>query len=179
MKRLSVLLLLAACGTSPAPETPAAEVPAAGAPAAAPVAQKAAPDDASWKYFGAPFAVSEVVPASTVLADPAGFAGKPVRMEGELTEVCQKAGCWAVVRDDAGRSLRVTMKDHAFGIDKDTQGRACQLEGELVKKAVDPEKLAHFAEEGAKEHPELSSAAAGKTEAWELVASGVAVARVQ
>jgi hypothetical protein len=134
----------------------------------------ASAEKTDWKYFGAPFAVTEVVPASTVMADPASYAGKPVRMEGELTEVCQKAGCWAVVRDDAGHSMRITMKDHSFGIDKDTQGRSCQVEGELVKKAVDPDKLAHFAEEGAKEHPE-----AGKTEAWELVASGVAVARVQ
>jgi hypothetical protein len=125
-----------------------------------------------WKTFGAPFTVERAVPASAVLTDPAAHAGHPVRLEGELTEVCQKAGCWAVVRDDEGRVLRVTMKDHAFGIDKDTAGRRCDVEGELVSKPVDPERLAHLASEGSANAPE-----AGKAEAWELVASAVAVAR--
>lgn len=44
--------------------------------------------------------------------------------------------------------------------------------GELVSKPVDPAQLAHYAEEGATEHPE-----AGKEVAWSIVASSVAVAR--
>ena len=68
--------------------------------------------------------------------------------------------------------MRVTMKDHAFGIDKDTKGRRCDIEGELVKKAVDPEQVEHFKSEGSKTNPEE-----GKTEAWELVATSVAVSR--
>ena len=146
-------------------------------PASAPVEQAATPeapttDDAAWKYFGAPFSVATALPASAVLDDPAKHADKPVRMTGELAEVCQKMGCWAVVRDDAGHSVRITMKDHAFGIDKDAMGKACEVEGELVAKKVDPKQLEHYAEEGATEHPE-----AGKDVAWSLVASSVAVAR--
>jgi len=129
-------------------------------------------DDAKWKYFGEPFTVATSVPAEAVLADPAAHAGGPVRMTGELSEVCQKMGCWAVVRDGKGHSVRITMKDHAFGIDKDTKGRAVDVEGKLVSKEVDPKQLEHYAEEGATEHPE-----AGKSVAWSLVASSVAVAR--
>ena len=174
----SLLLVLAvACGS---PEAPPAETPAptAEATADAPVAAKEAPpaaparDDAKWKYFGEPFTVAEAVPAKSVFGNPEPHADKPVRVVGELSEVCQKAGCWAVVRDGAGHSLRIKMKDHAFGIDKDTRGKACDVEGQLVSRKVDPEELAHFESEGAKDHPE-----AGKTVAWELVASSVAVAR--
>jgi hypothetical protein len=162
-------LWLVGCGSLRQEPVEAAEVVTVEAPAA-PAAPTAA--DADWKHFGAPFAVTEALPASAVLPDPSAHAGKPVRVKGELAEVCQKMGCWAVVRDDQGHSMRITMKDHAFGIDKDTAGRACDVEGELVKKAVDPKQLEHFASEGAKEHPE-----AGKTEAWEIVATTVAVSR--
>lgn len=157
------LLLLAACGADPtaSAEPPAPE--AAAAPAEAPV-------EASAQHFGGPFTVSAAVPAATVLSAPEDHAEGPVRMTGELSEVCQKMGCWAVVRDDAGNSIRVTMKDHAFGIAKDSRGKACDVEGQLVKKAVDPKTIEHYESEGATDHPE-----AGKTEAWELVASAVEI----
>jgi len=152
-----MIVLLLACGGSPAvAEPPAAPTPAAPA--------------ASWKHFGAPFTVAQALPANAVLGDPAAHAQAPVRFTAEVTEVCQKMGCWVVVRDDAGRSIRVTMKDHAFGLDKDVAGRVCDLEGTLVKKAVDPKQVEHFVSEGSKAPPE-----AGKTEVWELVASAVAV----
>lgn len=170
MIRSLAFALLAACGSAPvaAPEvTP--EVPAPEAAAAAPEA--AAPAEAAWKAFGSPFTVEQKLAAAAVIGDPAAHAGHPVRLEGELAEVCQQMGCWAVVRDDQGRSMRITMKDHAFGIDKDTAGRRCDVEGELVKKAVDPARLEHLASEGSANAPE-----AGKTEAWELVASSVAIA---
>ena len=141
----------------------------APAPAPAQVAAEPAPAAAT-KHFGAPFAVTAAVPASAVLADPAAHSAAPVRIRGELTEVCQKMGCWAVVRDDAGHSVRVTMKDHAFGIDKDAAGKTCEVEGQLVKLAVDPARVQHFESEGSKNPPE-----AGKTEAWELVATSLAV----
>lgn len=162
-------LALLACGSEPAPaEAPAASEPvASGAPA-----ESTARDDATWKYFGDAFTVATRTPAEEVLGDPAAHAEGPVRFTGELAEVCQKMGCWAVVRDDAGHSVRITMKDHAFGIDKDTMGRRCDVEGTLVAKKVDPKQLEHYAEEGATEHPE-----AGKDVAWSLVASSVAVAR--
>ena len=135
-------------------------------------ATEIARDDAKWKYFGEPFTVSTALPLAKVMENPEQHAKTPVRVTGELSEVCQKMGCWAVVRDGQGNSMRITMKDHAFGIDKDTKGREVDLEGQLVSKPVDPKQLEHYAEEGATEHPE-----AGKSVAWSVVASSVAVAR--
>jgi hypothetical protein len=141
----------------------------AGSPSEAKAVER---DDATWKYFGAPFTVADALPASQVLADPSKHAEGTVRMTGELADVCTKMGCWAVVRDGEGRSVRITMKDHAFGIDKDTKGRKVDVEGQLVSQKVDPKKLEHYASEGATEHPEE-----GKDVAWSMVASSVAVAR--
>lgn len=173
-----LVLSLLACGQESAEATheaaPAVEKTAEAAPSEAAPSEAAAParDDATWKYFGEPFTLASAVPAAQVFGDPAAHEGKPVRVLGELTEVCQKAGCWAVVRDDAGNAVRVTMKDHGFGIDKDTRGRACDVEGQLVKKAVDPERVEHFKSEGSAHNPEE-----GKTETWEIVVSSIAVAR--
>jgi Domain of unknown function (DUF4920) len=156
-----LIFTLVGCLNGPADAAPRAAPPATAAPAAA-----------DWKHFGAPFTVATAVPAATVLADPAAHTGGTVRITGELTEVCQSMGCWAVVRDDAGRSVCVTMKGHSFGIDKDTAGRDCDVEGSLVKKAVDPKTVEHYASEGSTNAPEK-----GKTEVYELVATGVSVAR--
>lgn len=152
-----MMLGLWACGTDPV-QAPAPEVVAEAPPAEA----------EDWTHAGSAFTLTEAVDAAVVLADPAAHSDGPVRMRGELAEVCQKKGCWVVLRDDEGRAIRVTMKDHAFGVPTDSLGYACDVEGDLVRKKVDPERLAHYATEGATNHPE-----AGKTEAWELVASAV------
>lgn len=120
-----------------------------------------------WRHHGAPFALTDVVPAAAVLAAPADRAGQTLRVEGRLTEVCQKKGCWVVLADDAGHSLRVTMKDHAFGVLPTDGGRTAQVEGTLIAKAADPATEAHYQSEGATSPP----SAAG----FEMVATGVAV----
>lgn len=132
-----------------------------------------APTEAvAYDHYGAPFSVASAVPAAAVLADPAAHDDGPVRLTGELSQVCQKAGCWAVVQDDQGHALRITMKDHAFGIAKDGVGKACDVEGELVSRPVREATLDHYASEGGGSHPE-----AGQERAWQLVATSVAVAR--
>jgi hypothetical protein len=123
--------------------------------------------DAEWRHHGAPFALSEVTPASAVLASPAERVGQALRVEGRLTEVCQKKGCWVVLADDAGHTLRVTMKDHAFGVLPTDGGRTAQVEGSVIAKAVDPTTEEHYRSEGAGAAP----SAAG----FEMVATGVAV----
>ncbi len=175
MRSILLIMTLVACQTSAEVSTPVAEKSADQVEAPAPeTASEAKPavDDAKWKYFGEAFTVSETKSLADTLSGAEAQGEAAVRVSGELAEVCQKMGCWAVIRDDQGNSVRITMKDHAFGIDKDTEGRACEVEGQLVSKPVDPEQLAHYASEGAKEHPE-----AGKSVAWSLVASSVAVAR--
>ncbi|MBX2800572.1 MAG: DUF4920 domain-containing protein [Myxococcales bacterium] len=159
MFAISLLTMTLGCSVSSEP-APQQEAVAPAVPVAA--------AQVDWTHYGAPFAVSEPVAAATVLADPAAHAEAPVRVRGELTEVCQKAGCWAVLRDDEGRSMRVTMKAHSFGIDTDSRGHECDAEGQLVRKAVDPARIEHFKSEGSRTNPEE-----GKDEVWELVATAV------
>jgi hypothetical protein len=141
--------LLLACGTSAAPEAPAP----------------------TGEHFGAEFTLTSSAPVGTVIADPEGHKGKNVRVVGEITQVCQKAGCWMVLRDDGGETMRITTKDHGYGVNKESAGRTAHVEGEVSVKAVDPERVAHFkSETDSKEAPED-----GKTVTVEIDAAAVLI----
>lgn len=158
-------LVLIACGASE--PTPVAEAPAAPEATAA----VAAPE--GWSSFGSAFTANDVIPAAQLLKDSASYTGKTVRVEGRVADVCSKKGCWMVLTAPEGgqEMMRVTMKDHAWGLPLDCTGQAIQLEGEVVAKAVDPETVEHYKSEARK--PELTpEAQATAGTSYELVASG-------
>ena len=115
----------------------------------------------------------EVVTAASVLAAPADFVGRPLSVEGRVADVCQKAGCWMVVTD-GDKTMRVRMKDHAFSVAKDSTGKTCRVQGEVVALDVDPDTIAHFKGESAKPEvmPENDLPEDAKV-TYELVASAV------
>ncbi|HJN73039.1 MAG TPA: DUF4920 domain-containing protein [Myxococcota bacterium] len=137
-----LLSLLFSCAT----ETP--EVTTVPDPVTAPEVVEAAQSDT---HFGADFTVDEVVKAELFLADPSGFEGQTVRLEGRVADVCQKKGCWIVVAHE-DKTVRVLMKDHSFSVAKDGTGRTAQVEG--IVEATEPEEsfVKHLEEES--EHPE-------------------------
>lgn len=96
-------------------------------------------------------------------------------MNGRIENVCQKAGCWLVVADDDGNYLRITMKDHAFGVPTDTEtgpGTRVDVEGTLIAKQLDARTLAHLESEAKGDEASLEKQFAPK---YEIVASSVAV----
>ena len=44
--------------------------------------------------------------------------------------------------------MRVTMKEHAFGVPKNSTGQLADIEGLVVQKAVDPKLVEHYKSEG-------------------------------
>lgn len=128
---------------------------------------------ADWTHYGAPFALTEVKTAAEVLGSPAQFADQTVLVEGKVTDVCQKAGCWMVITDDQS-TMRVLMKDHSFSVDKGGTGAHCRVEGQIVAKEVDPEEVAHFASESA-DAENMPEHAAKDNVIYQLVATGVSM----
>lgn len=181
MIRLALLTLtLAACDQAPAPEAPAApapvvEEPAAMGPHGADEAEPVHVAPGEEAHYGADFTLADASPAATLLADPAAFEGQTIRVAGRVAEVCQKAGCWLVLTSE-DQSMRVTMKEHGFGVDKLGTGADCEVEGTVVALEVDPERVEHFRSESPEgaAMPE-EAAEAGKT--WELVATAVTLRR--
>ncbi len=124
-----------------------------------------------WTMFGKDFTLTEAQPVATVLTNAADHDGKTVRVEGTVADVCSKMGCWMVLQ--AGEeTIRITMKEHGFGIDRDCAGKTASLEGVLQSKKVDPELAKHYAEESRK--PD-SMPETGKDTVYEIVATSVAL----
>ena len=122
-----------------------------------------------WTVFGADFTLTETQPLSTTLASATGEA--VVRVEGTVADVCSKMGCWMVVQSGE-ESVRVTMKEHGFGIDRDCAGKTASLEGTLRSKPVDKEMVKHYESESA--NPDAAPEK-GKDVVWEIVATSVAL----
>ncbi len=94
-------------------------------------------------HFGAPFASAKAMPLAAAVE-----AGKPgtVLVSGTVEAVCQKKGCWLVVKDGT-QSARVMMKDHAFAVPIDCRGKAVQVEGELQSRTFEEAQVKHLEED--------------------------------
>ena len=173
---ITALSFLIACSGNDAPATPpesaAPPVVVIAAPAEAavePGTNAAAVVSPEWKAFGGPFAVAAAQPVKALLDDTAGSAGKVMRVEGTVADVCQKKGCWMVL-SDGSRQIRVITKDHAFGIDTDSMGIWADVEGTVVEKPHDADEAAHILSESAR--PELAPEKAGQP-TYQLVATAI------
>ena len=180
-----------------APESAPEVVPEVALTATGPTQPLVQPSDSArsggWEHFGTDFSLAEAdaVACEKVLADPAAYVGHTVRVKGRVADVCQQAGCWLVLTpthsslensglensslesgDSATPMIRVTMKDHAFSVDKQGRGRQADLEGTLVRKTIDPATVAHIQGEAGADAPmpELQSTD-GQT--YEIIASAV------
>ena len=124
--------------------------------------------------FGAADMPQEALPVEAVLAEPERYLDQPVTVTGTVHEVCQKAGCWLVLRAlDTAAGLRVHVARHedgsyAYTVPQEISGRLATVQG-----------LLQVADQGAEEHYQAESSAQlpGLAEApkFEMVASGIRV----
>ena len=111
----------------------------------------AIPSD-SYLKRGEPIGKSQKVSLAKVMLDPAKYAGTKVRVEGVIVRSCKSEGCWAELAPAAnGKSVRVTMKDHAFFIPLQSAGATARAEGVFAVKTLSKEHVDHLInEDGAK-----------------------------
>ena len=124
--------------------------------------------------FGAADMPREALPVEAVLAEPERYLDQPVTVTGTVHEVCQKAGCWLVLRaPDTAAGMRVHVARHedgsyAYTVPQEISGRSATVHG-----------LLQVADQGAEEHYQAESSAPppGLAEApeFEMVASGIRV----
>lgn len=70
----------------------------------------------------------------------------PQKITGEITQVCQKKGCFMVLTDGSDFA-RVTFKDYGFFVPMDSASKEAVVYGELTSKTLSPERANHFAED--------------------------------
>jgi len=101
---------------------------------------------------GAPIGNAPKVDLAKALKDPGNYAGKIVRVEGVIVRSCKMEGCWAELAPDTnGKSVRVTMKGHAFFIPLNSAGAFARAEGVFKVKTLSKGDVDHLInEDGAK-----------------------------
>ena len=78
--------------------------------------------------FGAAVKVKKAVDIAKLAKNPARFAGKTVKLEGTVKEVCQGRGCWVEVEAN-GASFLARSLDESVLLPKDCKGRQVVVQG--------------------------------------------------
>lgn len=113
--------------------------------------------------YGKPLTLQESVSVSEILRAPEVFKGKRVVVEGEISEVCQKKGCWINVRDPEGLvELRVKVEDEVIVFPKDAKGKRVKAEGIISVTVLTEEERRRRARHEAEEQGTLKEFDASK-----------------
>ena len=131
--------------------------------------------------FGAAPTEKDATPIAQLLAKPADFQGKTVRVEGVVTDVCTMMGCWmGLAPTDApkGPALLIKVDDGVIVFPTSARGKRATAQG-VVERVGASDAEGH---EAAREHAEhathegrpASHADAGAT-TWQIKATGAIV----
>lgn len=121
-------------------------------------------------HYGTTFSLTEAKPLGSVLAGATDGQELNVRVSGTIEKVCQKKGCWMVVKD-GDVEARVIMKDHAFTVPVDAKGKPAQVEGTLKVRVFTEAQVKHLAEDGGEDPTKVS----GDKKEFQLTATAVEI----
>lgn len=111
----------------------------------------AAPALAATKY-GKPLTAATPVKVSELMATPDAYVGKVVKVEGLITEVCPKRGCWInVAGDKEFQTIRVKVEDGVIVFPLTDKGRKVVAEGTFKKMELTKEQAIERAKHEAEE----------------------------
>lgn len=107
------------------------------------------------KTYGEPLTGSDTVAISELLSDPDSWVGKTVRVEGTVTGVCEKRGCWiSLASDREFEELRIKAKDGVIVFPIESKGHRAVAEGVFTKMELTLEQTIARAKHHAEEHGE-------------------------
>lgn len=119
-----VLVLFAGCSEA----TPAEAVEAA----AAPVAEQAAVDPGT--TYGAGVVLPQSISIAELRSNPDKYVGQEVRVEGLVTGVCPKRGCWFdMAGAEPGESMRFKVTDGVMVFPMEANGKYAVAQGKVRK----------------------------------------------
>lgn len=104
------------------------------------------------KNYGKKLTLKETTKISDILAEPEKYDGKRVLVEGTVTGVCEKRGCWITIASDKEfETLRFKVDDGVIVFPLDAKGKTARAEGVLSVKTYSQEELIKQGEMHAKE----------------------------
>jgi len=121
--------------------------------------------------YGDGVSLNEAVAIDVLLSNPNDYVGRKVRVDGVITAVCKKRGCWMQVTDpESGNGVRIKVEDGVIVFPYTSMGREARAEGIFEAIKLTPEQIearteaAHNHGEGAtcdKDGPESPAAETG------------------
>lgn len=93
--------------------------------------------------YGAGVTLDQAVPIAKLMANPADYMGKKVRVDGVITGVCKMRGCWMQVTDDEGNGVRIKVEDGVIVFPATSMGHQASAEGVFEGKPVAAEEKKH------------------------------------
>lgn len=121
-------------------------------------------------HYGKTFELPETSPLGKVASGAGDGQELTVRVTGTIDKVCQKKGCWMVVKD-GDFEARVIMKDAAFTVPLDSTGKPAQVEGTLKVRVYTEAQAKHLAEDGGQD----PAAVKGEKKEFLLTATAVEI----
>lgn len=133
---------------------------------------------ASATTYGKAPAPGDTVKLSDLLASPDKYVGKTVKVEGIITEVCEKRGCWmAIAGDKEFQTIRFKVDDGVIVIPMEAKGKKAIAEGTFQKLELSKEQALeqakHMAEEQNK--PFDPASVTGPTVMYQIKGTGAVI----
>jgi hypothetical protein len=79
--------------------------------------------------YGEGVNLEKAVPIADLLAQPADYLGKTIRVDGTITGVCKKRGCWMQLTDEDGNGVRIKVEDGVIVFPATSMGRQASAQG--------------------------------------------------
>lgn len=118
-----------------------------------------------------------VVSIGQLLSDPENYVDKTVTVEGKITDVCPKAGCWVDISDGT-QKIRFKVKDYEIVFESDNKGQNVVAEGVFTRIELTQEQAIAQAKHHAEEMGEKFDPASikGGTTTYRIQGTGAMLA---
>lgn len=124
-----------------------------------------------YEVFGAPIEKWDSALTLSELVDSSDrYKGKVITIETEISEVCEKKGCFFVA-NAGSESARITFKDYGFFIPTDSKGKTVKLIGSFEVKELTEEEAKHYAEDAGQDPDKIT----GPQKEYSIIATSVLV----
>jgi hypothetical protein len=115
--------------------------------------------------YGKGVTIDTGVPVETLLASPDDYLGKAIRVDGVITGVCKKRGCWMQITDsETGNGVRIKVDDGVIVFPYTAMGKKASAEGVFDAITLTPEQIEARAAQQAAEHNHAEGESCDKTD---------------
>jgi hypothetical protein len=137
-----------------------------------------APAARAGQVYGTAPDLAVTTPVSEILAKPAEFVGKVVKVQGMVVDVCASRGCWLELGGDkAFETIRIKVKDGDIVFPLSARGRKAFAQGKLESISMNESEARRFREHQALEKGVAfdPKSAAGPLTIYQIKPTGVLV----